>query len=138
MRALSKGRVPELLSGGLCASVGAFVLTAPVVALYFGSLRPVGIIAGLLAAPLSSVFMLFALASLIAGFLPIPLWDALDFVLTLLYRLLEALVSIAGSVPGLSFSNPVPVLILSLLFWALVLFLQKRDVERRSSIASFN
>ena len=138
LRSLSRGRLPEIAAGGLSASVGAFVVTAPVVALYFGSLRPIGIIAGLLLAPLSSLFMILSLAALAVSFLPLPLWGLLDFILTWFYRLLEFLVTLAGRVPGLSFSNPVPVLVFSVLFWILVLFIQRQDTAHRRSIASFD
>ena len=138
LRSLFRGRLPEIIAGGLSASIGAFVFTAPVVSLFFGSQRPIGIIAGLLLAPISSVFMIFSLAALAVSFLPFPLWDALDFVLTQVYRILESIVSIAGHVPGLSVPNAYAVLAFSLLFWLLILFLNKRDMAHRNSIASFD
>ena len=138
IRALCRGRLPEIVSVSLSASIGAFVVTAPVVCFYFGALRPIGIVAGLLVAPISSVFMVLAMAALAASFLPVPLWNVLDFFLILVYRLLEFLVSMAGKVPGFPVSNPVPVLIFTLLFWILVIFLQKRDNLHRNSVASFD
>ena len=136
IRSLFRGRLPEALSGVLSASLGAFIVTSPVVALYFGSLRPIGILAGLVLAPISALFMVLSLAALAASFLPVPLWDLLDFALTLVYRFLEYLVSLAGRAPGLSVS-PVPVLIFTVALWVLVLFIQKRDEAYRNSVASF-
>jgi len=138
MRSLFRGRLPEIIAGGLSASIGAFVFTAPVVSLYFASLRPIGIVAGLILAPLSSVFMIFSMAALALSFLPFPLWDALDFVLTRIYRLLESMVSLAGHAGGISIHNAFAVLIFSLLFWSLIFLLEKWDLARRKSIASFD
>jgi competence protein ComEC len=138
LRSLFRGRLPGIVNGGLSASLGAFIVTAPVVVLYFGTLRPIGIIAGLVIAPLSSLFMILSLAALIASFIPFPLWNLLDIILTLLYRVLESLVSLAGRVHGFSFSGPGPVLCFSVLIWLLLLFLQRADNLRRNSIASFD
>jgi competence protein ComEC len=129
--------VPEILSAGLSASLGAFIVTSPVTALFFGSLRPIGILAGLFLAPLSSLFMILALAALAASFLPFPLWELLDFFLTWFYRLLEFLVSFFGGFPGISVSGPAPVLIFVSALWILILFLQRRDQAYRDSVASF-
>ena len=135
---LFRGRLPEIFSRLLSTSLGAFILTSPVVAFYFGSLRPIGIIAGLLVIPLSSLFMILALVALVVSFLPLPLWGFFDFVLTVVYRIIEFLVSISGRVPGLSVSNPVPVLIVTIFLWLFILFIQRRDEARRSSIASLD
>jgi competence protein ComEC len=137
IRSLFKGRLPEIIAGSLSSSLGAFVATAPVVALFFGTLRPVGIIAGLLLAPLSSLFMVFAIGALASSFLPFPLWNIFDLVLTWIYRFLEFLVSMAGAFPGFSVSNPVWVLVFSIIFWILILFIRKHDMAYRDSVASF-
>ena len=132
-----RGRLPEILGRGLSASLGAFIATAPIVVAYFGSLKPIGILAGLLVAPLSSLFMILALGALASAFLPFPLWALFDFALVWLYRFLDLIVSLAGQVPGLLVSDPVPVLIFSGLLWLLVLFIKKQDDRYRNSIASF-
>jgi len=138
LRNLLRGRLPEIISGTFSASVGAFVFTAPVVVFYFGSLKPIGIITSILAGPLSALFMVLSLMALAASFLPLPLWTFFDFILTLVYRAFEFTVSVLGKVPGLSISNPAPVLVFSLLFWLAILFIQRRDYGRRNSIASFD
>jgi len=137
-RDLFRGRLPEVLGAGLSASIGAFVLTAPVVAFYFASLRPVGILAGLVAAPVASVFMVLSLAALAASFLPFPIWNVFNFILAWIYRFLESFVNLAGRVPGLPVSNPVAALAFSLLFCLLICFLHALDRRYRSSIASFD
>ena len=138
LRSLLRGRLPEIVNGSISASLGAFILTAPLAAHYFGTIRPIGIIAGLFLAPVSSLFMILSLAALAAGFLPIPLWDLLNFLLTWIYRFLVFLVSLAGKVPGFHTSLVIPVLVFSLLFWFFVLVIQKRDLSRRRSIASLD
>jgi len=138
VRDLFRGRLPELIGAGLSASIGAFVLTAPVVALYFASVRPIGILAGLVAAPVASIFMVLSLAALVASFLPFPVWNIFDFILTWIYRLLELFIGLAGRVPGFSASNPVAVLIFSLILCILVYFLHVRNRRYRNSVASFN
>ena len=132
-----RGRLPEIINGGLSASLGAFIITSPVVVLYFGTIRPIGIIAGLILAPISSLFMIFSLAALISGFLPLPIWNIFNWILSLLYNLIKFLISLARAAPGLSISNFFPVLVFCILFWAIILYLKKRDDLHRRSIASF-
>ena len=134
-----QGRMPEVLGKGLAASLGAFIATAPLVVFYFGSLRPIGIIAGLAAAFLCTLFMAAALAVLVASSapLPLPLWNVFDGALTLLYRAIELTVSLAARVPPLPFSQPVPVLIVSAALWLAVLAIKKRDDTYRNNCAAF-
>jgi len=135
---LFRGRLPEVPGRLLSASLGAFIATAPIVVFYFGSLKPIGIAAGLFVAPLASLFMVLALAALASAFLPFPLWSVFDIALTSLYRVLDFIVSLAARVPGVPFSNPVPVLIFSGLLWLFILFVKKRDDLYRNSVASFS
>jgi competence protein ComEC len=137
-RDLLKGRLPEFLGAGFSASIGAFVFTAPVVALYFASVRPIGILAGLVAAPIASLFMILSLAALAGSFLPFPVWNIFDFILERIYRLLESVVTLAGRVPGFPASNPAAVLIFSILFCLLIYFLYALNRRYRNSIAPFN
>ena len=138
VRDLFRGRLPEVLGAGISASIGAFVLTAPVVALYFASVRPIGIFAGLVAAPIASIFMVLSLLALAVSFLPFPVWNVFDFILTRIYRLLELFIGLAGRVPGFSASNPVAVLIISIIFCILIYFLHVWNRRYRNSIAPFN
>ena len=138
LRSLCRGRIPPILAGSLCSSLGAFIVTSPVVAYYFGSLKPVGIIAGLFIMPLCSLFMVLSLAALAAAFIPLPLWDLLDILLGWLYRFMELLAAQAGRVPGINVSDPVPVLVITVLLWLFVLFIQRRDMMYRNRIESFD
>jgi competence protein ComEC len=138
IRSLLRGKLPEILSGSISVSLGAFIVTSPVVVFFFGSLRPIGILVSLLIVPLCTLFIILALAALAASFLPFPLWNVLDFILTWLYRLMERIVILAGQVPGFSVSNPVPVLLITIILCLLILFIHKRDQAYRYSIANFD
>jgi len=138
LRDLFRGRLPEIVSGSLSVSLGAFIATSPVVALFFGSLKPVGILSGLIVVPLTTLFMIFSLAALAFGFLPLPLWNIFDSILTWIYRLMEYTVLTAGRVPGFEISNSLPVLVLAVILSLLILYIQKRDQAYRNSIASFD
>ena len=135
---LFHGRLPQIIGASLSASLGAFIVTAPAVSFYFGSLKPIGILAGIVIAPLSSLFMVLSLIALAASFFPAPLWYFFDFILTLVYRFLEFIVNSTGKIPGITITNPVPVLVFSVIMSLLILLLKKYDTERRKSIASFD
>jgi competence protein ComEC len=137
IRSLLRGKIPEFLSGGLSASLGAFIATAAVCSVFFGALRPVGIIAGLVIVPLASLFMVVSLGALAVSFILPPLFVPLDFILTSLYRVLEFFVDIMGKAPGLDFS-PVPVLIGSLLTAAVVFALKCVDSRYRRRLVPFD
>ena len=138
LQSLFRGRLPEIINGGLSASLGAFIATAPLTALYFGSLRPIGIAAGLILAPLSSVFMVLSLSALLVSALPLPIWNILDFFLSFNYRVIEIFVSLAERVPGFEVPNVFTILAGTIVLWAIIIFFHKRDNALRKSIAAFD
>ncbi|MDR3191842.1 MAG: ComEC/Rec2 family competence protein [Treponema sp.] len=131
---LFRGKVPESLLSPLSASLGAFLATGAVTAAFFGVLRPVGIVAGLLIVPLTTVFMIGSLIWLASGFVLafapgirlLVLDRPLAGMLSVLYRVLERIVSFAARAPGLADTGWVPVLLASLLIFALVWYLERR------------
>jgi competence protein ComEC len=137
LHGLFRGIAPEVLSRPLSASIGAFIATAGITAAVFGVLRPVGILAGLAILPLTTVFMIFALACLAAAFLLPPLAAPLGTVLSLLYGVLSRIAGLAGGVPGIGVSNPLAVLAASLLVSAALLLAWKRRSEKGNRIAPF-
>ena len=137
LKCLFRGRLPEIINASLSASLGAFIFTAPIVAIYFDSLRPIGILAGPLLALMAAPFMILSLAALLVSFMPLPLWGILDFILIRLYGLIDITVSLAGQVPGIKISNPVAILVFSGLFTLLALFIHKKDQIYRNKIAAF-
>ena len=107
-------------------------------ALFFGSLKPIGILASLIIVPLTSLFMVFSLAALAVSFFPFPLWDLFNVILTWIYRFMENIVFLAGRVPGIAGTNPIVVLAFTIIFWLLILFAREKDKAYRDSFASFD
>jgi competence protein ComEC len=115
---LFAGKIPDFLLHPLSASCGAFLATAGITGFSFGFIAPVGIIAGLVLIPLTTVFMIGSLAWLILDL--ISLSGFLNLPLSLIYRLKEWIVSTAGSVGGMSVTRPSAILILSLVIALLI------------------
>jgi competence protein ComEC len=123
------GKIPAFLLQPLSASLGAFIATAGVSAWFFNNLRPAGILAGLVLAPLAAVFMVLSIAWLgLDAIIPV-LSSLTGKILSLLYRLMEKTASLAAAAPGVR-ANPFLVIILSLLITVTILWL-----DRRRSIA---
>jgi competence protein ComEC len=106
------GKVPDLLLQPLAASVGAFLATAGVSAFFFGALRPVGMVTGLVLVPLTTVFMIGSMAWFCLDCISPVVSGLLGYPLSLLYAAMEKTVALAGKVPGLTV-NPHLVLWLS-------------------------
>ncbi|GHV24694.1 hypothetical protein AGMMS4952_00780 [Spirochaetia bacterium] len=128
-----RGWIPEFLARPLSASLGAYLATAAVVAANFGMARPVGLLAGLVVVPLTTVFMVGVLAALALSFIAPVLVNILGMGLTLLYSLLDYTVSLAGMVPGITVNGWGWELCLSLL----CLFLGRPYTIRRQALAPF-
>jgi competence protein ComEC len=118
--ALIRGSLPDFVAKPLAASLGAFIATAAVVAVCFGALRPIGVIAGLAIVPLTTAFMLAAILFLAVSHVA-PL-------LSLLYNALTALSALAARAPALP-TKPLPVLLVSTLLVALCVFLYHRQLH---------
>jgi competence protein ComEC len=135
---LFRGYLPEAVSRPLSASLGAFIATAAVLAGFFGVLQPVGIIAGLIIVPLTTLFMLAAMAfpviSLILPFLSAPFAMALSF----LYDALDWIVGVSGRVPSLAVSHAGAVLLVSAAAVIAVLWLRDRQAAVRNTLVPFN
>jgi competence protein ComEC len=129
--ALAAGKVPDILLQPLSASVGAFLATAGVTCFAFGVIAPVGIVTGLALVPLTTVYMIGSMIWLlldlfsISGFLNLPL--------SLLYWLMEKIVSVSGKVPVFTSINPFLILILSVILTLLILI---PEYKRRASLLS--
>ncbi|GHT91459.1 competence protein ComEC [Spirochaetia bacterium] len=132
---LWRGKIPEKILSPFTASLGAFITTAVVSVYYFGELRLIGIVAGLIIVPLTTVFMIGALLWLVLSFclpvLTVPLGMGLSF----LYRVLDTLVRLAARAPGLNQPGLFPVMTFFLGLSALVLYLGGRRRALRSCLA---
>jgi competence protein ComEC len=137
IQSVLRGRLPAFLAQPLAASLGAFIATSAVIAASFGILRPVGILAGLVVVPLTSFFMIGAMAVLSLSFFVPFLIRPLGFVLTLLYDVLNRLVSLAALAPGIPVPGRAAAIALSLGAAILWLILESRYKHSRNSLAPF-
>jgi competence protein ComEC len=133
---LFRGRLPAPLAGGLGASAAAFVTTAPVTAAFFGILRPVGIAAGLLAAPLSGIFMALSLLWLCVSKIPL-LGTILEYLLWGLHVLFGRWISLFAVVPGFK-AELAAVCAVTPLVIAGLLVLANRQKRYRNELAPFH
>jgi competence protein ComEC len=136
LHGILRGRLPELLASPLAASLGAYMATSAVVAAGFGVIRPVGILAGLIIVPLTTVFMIGAMAALAISFISPFLTAIAGRGLTLFYSLLDRTVSLAALAPALS-AGWMWELLLSLAVAVLCLFPGRQYSVRRQYLAPF-
>jgi competence protein ComEC len=137
VHSLFRGMMPEFLSQPLSASLGAFIATAPVTAAFFGIIQAVGILAGLVIVPLTTLFMIASMAEPVLSLVPF-LGKAMDWALSLLYLVLERLVGTAARIPPLRISSALPVLAFAVLAAAAVYLLNSRLTFRRNRLDPFS
>ncbi|MDR2500402.1 MAG: ComEC/Rec2 family competence protein [Treponema sp.] len=102
---LLRGRLPALVLKPLAASLGAFLGTAGISAGFFGVLYPIGIAAGLIAVPLTFLFMILTMAGIPLAAIP-GAAAPVDTLLSLCYALLKGTVGLAAMVPGIPADRP--------------------------------
>jgi competence protein ComEC len=132
---LFSGKAPDFLLQPLTASCGAFLATAGITSFTFGVLAPAGIIIGLALVPLTTVFMIGSMIWLALDFLSLSF--ILSAPLSLLYRLMEKTVSLAGLVPRVSNVMPAIVLSLSIIVSALIVVFVYKQRGEVDSLPSF-
>ncbi|MDR0583976.1 MAG: ComEC/Rec2 family competence protein [Treponema sp.] len=137
LNGIFRGKAPAFLLGPLSASAGAFLATAGVTACFFGTLRPVGIITGLVLVPLTTAFMIGSLACLALGLVSPFLAGFLNPALSLLYVLMEKTVSLAGRFPGLVPGSPPLVIALSLALWLFLIYFEHRLRITKNRLPAF-
>jgi competence protein ComEC len=119
------GKIPAFILQPLSVSLGAFIATACISAWFFGTLRPVGIAAGLVITPLTTLFMILSIVWLGLDLVLPVLSNLLAKAISMLYRILEIFAELAGHVPGIEV-NPYLALFFSLLTTAIILWLAYR------------
>jgi len=129
LNSLAAGIVPDFLLQPLSASLGAFLATAGVTCFTFGRIAPVGIIAGLALVPLTTVFMIGSMIWLFLDFFSLS--GFLNTPLSLLYQLMEKIVSFSGKVPAITSANSFLILFFSL---ALSLLIVALEYRRRATL----
>ncbi|MCL1815459.1 MAG: ComEC/Rec2 family competence protein [Treponema sp.] len=130
-----RGRLPSSLAGGIGASAAAFLATAPAVRAFFGVLRPIGLVAGLAAAPLSGGFMALSLFWLCLSPLPF-IGMMLEYLLRGLHILMQWSISFFARFPGLK-AEFLVVCIVTPLFITGLLVLADRQKRYRNELAPF-
>ncbi|MDR0495624.1 MAG: ComEC/Rec2 family competence protein [Treponema sp.] len=136
LNGIFRGRVPSVLLLSLSASLGAFIATAGVTAWFFGTLRPVGMIASIILTPLTTVFMIGSMAWLVLNLIAPPLSVLLGYPLSLLYRLMEKTSFAAAKIPGIT-APPWLVISLSLFAIAVILWFDHRRRLAASRLEPF-
>jgi competence protein ComEC len=135
---LLRGRLPPAMAQGLAASLGAFIATGAVTAFFFGILRPVGILAGLVVVPLTTLFMIASLGVLALDFIAPFLTAPVSAFLSLVYASLEWLVSLAARGPAFPVPSLSRVLAASGAVLILLFLLKTRYIARRQRLAPFD
>ena len=126
---LASGKVPDFVMHPLSASAGAFLATAGVTCFVFGRIAPVGIITGLALVPLTTLFMTGSMIWLFLDFFSLS--GFLNFPLSLLYGLMEKVVSLSGKIPALASVNPFLIFSFSVVLSLLIVFF---EYKRRASL----
>jgi competence protein ComEC len=101
-----EGRLPKPLAQSLSLSLGAFTAASPAVIAFFGILRPVGILTGLVVVPPVSLFMALSVLYLALGTI-FPFSVILDKLLSVILGLMGYVVRAASHVPGIKAPFPV-------------------------------
>jgi competence protein ComEC len=134
---ICRGKIPGVALRPLAASAGAFIATAPVSVFFFGLLRPVGILAGLIIVPLTGLFMVLSMAWFVLSLtLPVPA-GLLGTALSLLYHTLSRLAGLASRFPPLSGIGTVPAALVSAGLSVCLMLLDRRLRRFRNRIDPF-
>ncbi|MCL2800617.1 MAG: ComEC/Rec2 family competence protein [Treponema sp.] len=131
---LLEGKIPNFLLQPLSVSSGAFLATAGVCSFTFGTIAPIGIIAGLAIVLLTAVFMIGSIIWLLLDLISISV--LLNLPLHFLYKLMEAIAAAAGKVPGIT-ANSFLVLAMSAVLTALIVVLENRRKTKMLKLLSF-
>ena len=137
VQVLLRGRLPPSLAQGISASSGAFLVTSPAVSFFFGILRPAGLIASLIAAPLAGVFMALSLLWLFLGKLPLVgriIALFLDKLLTALQFCMQWFIFLFARFPGMALPFPLVCVCAPLLIVLLAAVSRREECYRNGFI----
>jgi competence protein ComEC len=132
---LFAGKAPDILLQPLSASCGAFLSTAGVTGFSFGIIVPAGIITGLILVPLTTVFMIGSMIWLVFDFFSFS--GILNLPLSLLYQLMEKIVSLAGGIGGIPANYPFVILAFSFLTAFLIVGSENYLHKKRLTLQPF-
>ncbi|MDR2842221.1 MAG: ComEC/Rec2 family competence protein [Spirochaetaceae bacterium] len=131
---IGKGKIPDIILSPLSASLGAFLATVSICILFFGELAPGGIAAGLLLAPLTTVFMVLAMGYLFFAFTIPVLNIPLKFVMSLVYTFLDRIAAFFGKFPSLKLAPDFFVMSISILLPLSIILLALYTKRKRHFI----
>ncbi|MDR1617791.1 MAG: ComEC/Rec2 family competence protein [Treponema sp.] len=134
---ICRGKIPGVLLRPLAASVGAFIATAPVSVFFFGTLRPVGIAAGLVIVPLTSFFMILSIAWFGLSLTLPALAGFFGMTLSLLYDILSRLVVLAARFPPIDGIGTAPAALISIGLSVFLILLDRRLRRSRNRLDPF-
>jgi len=131
---LLSGKIPDFILQPLSLSCGAFLATAGICSFSFGTIAPIGIIAGLFIVPLTTLFMVGSIIWLLFDF--ISLSFVLSYPLSWIYWLMEIVSSLAGFIPGIK-GNPIIILIISLVLILMIAIFHYRQKKAQLMLKKF-
>ncbi|MFW5785869.1 MAG: ComEC/Rec2 family competence protein [bacterium] len=134
---LLDGRLPAAARKPLAAGVGAQLATAPVVATAFGVVYPIGAVAGIVLAPVVTLFLWGAVGAVVVDLLGFPaLTKVFLAVLGVLEHAIGVVVAVAGRAPYVRLGAPASWIGAGAIFAALWLIVldagRRRAVGRRT------
>jgi competence protein ComEC len=132
---LFAGKIPDVFLQPLSASCGAFLSTAGIIGFSFGVIVPMGIITGLLLVPLTTVFMIGSMIWLVFDI--VSLSSFFSPAMSVLYQLMEKIVSFMGKIGGVSTGKPFIILTLSLFLSFLIIYFENRFSKERLKLKLF-
>lgn len=98
-------KIPEKLFSGFSASVGAQLMTAPIVSCTFKILCPIGVLASWCISPLASIFLIFGMICVLISLIIPQLNGVCGLCLDCVYRCIEIPAKFFSQVPPLSFNT---------------------------------
>jgi len=132
--------VPSFLINDLSASIGAQIMTTPIIVLCIGVVAPVGIIASCILSPLSSIFLVVGMM-LVGVRVVFPFMDGIcAFIVTALYQMNVVSVSFFARIHPLSIKGlPATIMtgFLPLAAGLIVMYVFAQCLKRRSPDDSF-
>ncbi|HKL85125.1 MAG TPA: ComEC/Rec2 family competence protein [Treponemataceae bacterium] len=133
-------KLPEKIFSGFSASIGAQLMTAPIVSFTFKILCPIGIFASWLVSPLASIFLIFGMFCIPIALLIPPLHSFCGFCLNVVYQAVAIPASFFAHIPPLSFSTLISTICAALIPFFAGIFLtvfSLRYKKRRTPDDSF-
>lgn len=129
--------LPRTISLAVAASIGATIVTTPLVAANFGIVYPVGIISGLLLSPLVTAFIWVGIVYLAVPEFATPVLALLQIAMDLLYRTIIATAEVCSRAPFVRTTDGYTASFVAVIILYLPSYLRKLVYELRFSKRDF-